>query len=137
MLEPDEENIVGRSAVDALMNRPRVRMLGQCRAKGRRASKVSVGEFSLMGSHARINVSRVGHLEVKVSIWSCVISTGWSCVSVNSLQEHMFSVADYGGTVRDEHVRKLRTSKEWLQGLERDTVIPGRVYTRRIHPKQL
>jgi len=68
------------------MNKPRLRRLGQYRAKGSKARRVSVDVLNLVGSHARIKVSSVGHLEAKVSIWSCVISTGWSCISVNSLK---------------------------------------------------
>jgi len=85
---PDEngEICAGRSAVEALMNRPRLWIFGQCRAKGRRARSVRLdGVVNLTGSQARMKVSRDGHLEASVSMFDWVISTGWSCDNVNSL----------------------------------------------------
>jgi hypothetical protein len=40
---------------------------------------------NLTGSQARMKVSRDGHLEASVSMFDWVISTGWSCDNVNSL----------------------------------------------------
>lgn len=57
---------VARSAVVALMNKPRVWMFGQYLAKGRRERRVRVcnegSEGMLTGSHARMNDSRKGQL---------------------------------------------------------------------------
>lgn len=81
------------SVPDALMNKPKLRIVEQCRAKGRRARRVRVeGVASSVGWQARVNVSSEGQLDASVSMSDCVIPTAWSCVSLNSLEVIKFIV---------------------------------------------